>query len=146
VLDALERDPLELSDRLDWAAKYKLLSLYREEEGLDWNDQALHSLDLEYHNVDPERGLYWALVEAGAMRRLVDDEAIERALYEGPPNTRAWARAKLVQALRAFPIQDYLIEWDGVTVGAKRALILEDPFNPYKRQVERFLSHLRARP
>ncbi len=146
VLDALERDPLELADRLDWAAKYKLLSLYREEEGLDWNDQALHSLDLEYHNVDPERGLYWALVEAGAMRRLVDDEAVERALYEGPPDTRAWARAKLVQALRAFPIQDYLIEWDGVTVGAKRALILEDPFNPYKRQVERFLNHLRARP
>jgi hypothetical protein len=40
-------------------------------------------------------------------------------------------------------VRDYLIEWDGVTVGAKRALIFDDPFNPYIQQVERFLQQLR---
>lgn len=144
VLDALERDPLELADRLDWVAKYKMLQLYREEEGLDWNDQALHSLDLEYHNIHPEQGLFFALAETQGMQKIVDEEEIELALYQGPEHTRAKARARLVQALRALPIKDYLIEWDGITVGAKRALIFEDPFSTYDRQVERFLRHLKG--
>jgi proteasome accessory factor A len=145
VLDALERDPLELADRLDWVAKYRMVDLYRRSEGLDWNDQALHSLDLEYHNIDPERGLYYALAETEGMRRVAHDEQIEAALLHGPSGTRAQARARLVQSLRSLPIKDYLIEWDGITVGAKRALIFDDPFETYDRQVERFLHLLKGR-
>lgn len=142
VLDALERDPLELGDRLDWVAKYRLLQLYRESEELDWNDPVMHSLDLEYHNVDPRSGLYGALEQSGEIPRLASDEAIERALYEGPTDTRAQARARMIHALRSAPITDYLIEWDGVTVGAKRALIFEDPFDPYADEVGRFIHRL----
>jgi len=143
VLDGLERDPLQLADRLDWAAKYRMLELYRESEGADWDDPMLHSLDLEYHNINPDQGLYHALEQMGGMRRLISDKDVEEALYQGPPNTRAQARARIVQALRSLPVRDYLIEWDGVTVGPKRALVFDDPFSTYMQQVERFLQQLR---
>jgi len=143
VLDGLERDPLTLADRLDWVAKYRLLELYRRTERVSWDDQALHSLDLEYHNIHPDQGLYYALEQTGEVRRLIDDETVEAALYEGPPNTRAHARARVVQALRALPLKDYLIEWDGISVGAKRALVFDDPYNSYSHQTTRFLQQLR---
>ena len=142
VLDTLADDPLKLSTELDWVAKYQLLQMYRESEGLDWDDDALQSIDLEYHNVDPTNGLYHALEETGDVRCLVDDATIEAALYEGPSTTRAHARAQLVRALRSAAAQDYLIEWDGVTVGAKRALVFEDPFDDYADDVQRFLNRL----
>ena len=44
-----------MADRLDWVAKRKIVEQYMAEEGLDWTDDALHSVDLEYHNIDPEK-------------------------------------------------------------------------------------------
>jgi hypothetical protein len=32
-----------------------------EETGAQWGDDALHSIDMEYHNINPEQGLYYAL-------------------------------------------------------------------------------------
>jgi proteasome accessory factor A len=142
VLDGLERDPLELADRLDWVAKYKLLNLYRETEALVWNHPAIHSLDLEYHNINPEQGLYYALQESEGLPRLVSDDEIERAMCEGPRDTRAQARAQVVQALRNHPTKDYLIEWDGVTLGAKRAILFDDPFDTYQEEVSQLLQGL----
>jgi len=144
VLDGLERDPFQLADRLDWAAKHRLIELYRQSEGLHWDDPALQSLDLEYHNINPEQGLYYALEHTGEVRRLTTDETIEASLYQGPSNTRAHARARIVQALKSSAVKDYLIEWDGISVGAKRALLFDDPFKTYHGQVRRFLQQLRG--
>ena len=40
----------------------------QEEEKLSWSDPWLQSIDLEYHNVDLERGLYYELARQGATR------------------------------------------------------------------------------
>jgi proteasome accessory factor A len=79
VLDDLASDPMQLSDRLDWVAKKALLAEFAEGEELDWKTDVLtlQSLDLAYHNVDAEAGLYYGLVEAGAMQTLVSEEEIE---------------------------------------------------------------------
>jgi Pup amidohydrolase len=97
ILNDLERDPFATDDRLDWVAKRKLLETYIEAEGLWWEDETLRSLDLAYHDVDPEQGLYHALEEAGQMLRLVDDEAIETARTNPPLGTRAALRGELVR-------------------------------------------------
>ena len=61
VLDALECDLMSAADRVDWIAKRRLLDEYMEAEGLDWDDPQMQSLDLAYHDVDPEAGLYHGL-------------------------------------------------------------------------------------
>ncbi len=96
TLDALERNPLSLGDRIDWVAKRGLLADYVDSEGLAWNDDMLPALDLAYSNVDPDEGLYSALEEAGEMLRLTSDAAITSALTAPPENTRAALRGAFV--------------------------------------------------
>ncbi len=111
ALDGLASDPMALADRLDWAAKYKLLDAFRAEEGMAWTDPYLQSLDLAYHDIDPEQGLYNGLEQAGEMRRLVTDARIEAATACPPPDTRAFIRGLFVerfgQAVRS-------IGWNGI--------------------------------
>ena len=52
-------------DRVDWAAKKFLLNALQEEEKLAWSDPWLQAIDLEYHNLDLDRGLYYELVRQG---------------------------------------------------------------------------------
>src|SRR5881396_246024 len=74
VLNDLERDVMLCRDRADWAAKKFLLNELQEEEKLSWRDPWLQSIDLEYHNLDFERGLYYELVRQGAVRRVVPED------------------------------------------------------------------------
>ena len=88
--------PLSLADRLDWVAKYNLLDAFRQEEGLEWNDPYMQSLDLAYHDIDPETGPYYGLEQAGEMRRLVTDARVEAAMTCPPGDTRAFLRGLFV--------------------------------------------------
>src|SRR6201997_2432060 len=71
VLNDLERDVMTTRDRVDWAAKKFLLNALQEGEKLSWSDPWLQSIDLEYHNVDLDSGLYYELVRQGSARRVV---------------------------------------------------------------------------
>ncbi|MDR3710106.1 MAG: proteasome accessory factor PafA2 family protein [Capsulimonadaceae bacterium] len=96
VLDALDEDPMQLGDRLDWVAKKALIDDFVADDGGDWDDYRLQAIDMAYCDIDPAVGLYGALVDAGQMRRFVSDDAIEAALDTPPSNTRAAIRGELV--------------------------------------------------
>ncbi|MCH8128398.1 MAG: proteasome accessory factor PafA2, partial [Acidobacteria bacterium] len=74
ILTDLELDPATTADRLDWTAKQLILEAYRERDGLAWDHPKLRLLDLQYHDVDPERGLYGRLVARKRVRRLFTDD------------------------------------------------------------------------
>lgn len=97
VLDGLESDPWSLGDRIDWVAKEKMLQEYIDSEGIRWDDPILQGLDLEYHNLDPDDGLYHALEQSGAMRRVVTDDDIVAAQTAPPSDTRAFLRGLCVE-------------------------------------------------
>lgn len=97
ILTDLERDPASTADRLDWTAKLALLDGFRARDGLAWEDPKLRLLDLQYHDVDPERGLYSRLVAAGRMRRLFTDAEVARAAIEPPERTRAYFRGRCIE-------------------------------------------------
>ena len=61
VLTALETDPLTLHRQLDWVAKHRVLEAYRERDGLAWSDPKLRAIDLQYHDVRRDKGLYYRL-------------------------------------------------------------------------------------
>ena len=108
TLNALEADPMSLADRLDWVAKKWLLETFAEEEGIAWDDPWLQSLDLEYHNIDLDEGLYYGI----PMRRLVTDEQVEAALHNPPADTRAYFRGRAVDR---FSNSIKAIQWDSIT-------------------------------
>ncbi|PQV64256.1 proteasome accessory factor A [Abditibacterium utsteinense] len=112
ILDVLGNNPFDAFDRCDWVAKKSLLDQFIETEELNWKDdkEFLQSLDLAYHNVDPELGLYAGLVESGAMRTLVTEEEIEAARNQAPSNTRASLRGAIA---KKFGSQIHAISWGG---------------------------------
>ncbi len=94
VLEGLSH-PADLRDQLDWVAKYELLSEFLETEGLSWSKvdaEWLQSLDLAYHDINPESGLYMGLHEQGDMQSVVSEAEIVKALDQGPSDTRAFTR------------------------------------------------------
>ncbi|MFP3913471.1 MAG: depupylase/deamidase Dop [Actinomycetota bacterium] len=111
VLSGIERDPVELSDRLDWAAKLRLFQRYVDRDELAWGDSKLAALDLQYHDVDPARGLYHRLVQRGGIRRLFDDAQIEEAETTPPEETRAYFRGRCVTQ---FPDSLVAANWDSL--------------------------------
>ncbi|MGD2044280.1 MAG: proteasome accessory factor PafA2 family protein, partial [Acidimicrobiia bacterium] len=96
TLDLLDTDPDKLSDTLDWVAKKRMFEGYVERDSLQWTNNKLRALDVQYHDVDPARGLYNRLAGRGSMRRLFTDEEIVEAIATPPSRTRAYFRGRCV--------------------------------------------------
>jgi proteasome accessory factor A len=142
VLNGLERDPMSLADRIDWVAKKQMLEEFMDAENVSWSDDVLHSLDLEYHNINPRESLYYGLEEIGDAHRLLSDEDIRNAVTGPPQNTRAKGRAAVISQLIENKWGRYLIDWDWVRVDKDRHLELRNPFHTYEAEAEAFTRSL----
>lgn len=138
VLAGLERDPMSQVDKIDWVAKKWMLQLFIDQERISWDDPWVQSLDLEYHNIDPRRGLYFALVEQGRSQHVVTPDRIAFCMQNPPSNTRAQARGIAVRHLRD-QAGSYIINWDSIAVESKDPLIMNNPFHPYRTEVAQLL-------
>ena len=107
VLTGLERDPMSVANVVDWAAKLRLYEAFRERHGIGWNDARLRVMDLQYHEVRPEKSL---AVRVG-LDRLLDDEAVERAVTDPPLDTRAYFRG---MCLKKFAQAIAAANWDSI--------------------------------
>ncbi len=140
VLTALETEPLSLHRELDWVAKYRLLTAYRERDGLDWNDPKLRAIDLQYHDVRRDRGLYHRLAVGGNVERLVTDAEIEDAVMEPPQDTRAYFRGRCISR---FPDAIAAASWDSLIVDtgtdALQRIPMREPLRGTKAHVEELL-------
>ncbi|WP_146341596.1 depupylase/deamidase Dop [Nesterenkonia sp. NBAIMH1] len=96
LLTDLEADVSSAADRVDWVAKLQLIESYRRRDGLAWDAPRLGLIDLQYHDLREEKGLYYKLVRAGRMRRLFTDDQLAWAAAHPPEETRAWLRGTLV--------------------------------------------------
>jgi len=127
VLNDLERDVATTADRVDWVAKKFLLSSFREEEKLAWSDPWLQAIDLEYHNIQPDQGLFYELQRQGSMRTLISEKEIKDAIFSPPETTRAWFRGR---AVARFNHAITAIQWDEIAFsdGRKaRVVALPEP-------------------
>lgn len=131
TLDGLETDPMSMGDRIDWVAKKLIVETYRDENGLDWGDDALHSVDLEYHNINPDQSLFSAWSELVEVQRIGSELDVLDAMTDPPQNTRARARAELVaRAMKRRGPRTYMFDWSGVSLDRYTYVDLSDPYNP----------------
>jgi proteasome accessory factor A len=111
VLDKLEQDPLLLVRELDWVAKMEMIRSYMDRKGCGWDDPRVLMLDLQYHDVRPEKGLYYTLERSNRIDRLLRDSEIAQAEKTPPLGTRAYFRGN---CLKRFPRQIYAASWTSV--------------------------------
>ena len=140
TLTALENDRMTLVGRLDWVTKLWLLERFMREERLGWDDPWLASLDLEYHNVNPERGLFLGLEAEGKTHRLVSEQDIAAATTKGPSDTRGGIRGLCVTRYRD---QIKSMQWERIYFKGwllPETLDMSDLFDPDDvRSLHRFL-------
>jgi proteasome accessory factor A len=123
VLDDLERDPLRCADRLDWVAKFQLIEQFREAEKLGPDDPWLQSLDLTYHLLDREEGLYYALMQQRAFRLPYPQLEITGHSLCPPTTTRAGVRGRCIEK---FGSAVQATQWDYILLqGATRRIELD---------------------
>jgi proteasome accessory factor A len=122
TLAALERDPTTLDGQLDWVTKLRLLDAYRERDSIEWDDPKMALLDLQYHDIRPDKSLYERLVRAGKVERLVEEPDVTIAMTEPPASTRAYFRG---QCLAKWPDAVVAANWD--------SLILDVGSDPLRR-------------
>jgi hypothetical protein len=145
TLEALADDPMILKDRLDWVAKKWLFETFMDEEGLEWDDPWLQSLDLDYHKIDPERSLYSSMVDENMMRREVRNSAISEAMYEPPPDTRALGRSLIMQRLSKAGLVRH-VDWDTVYLETGMAIEMTDPHRTYENVADSIEEALKRQP
>ncbi len=137
TLDALERDPAALAGQLDWITKRQLFEAYRDRDGLEWDDPKLALLDLQYHDVRPERSLFERLVRAGKVERLVEEADVITAMTEPPGSTRAYFRG---QCLSRWGDAVVAANWDSIIldVGSDplRRIPMMEPLRGTRAHVE----------
>ncbi|MGH2654909.1 MAG: proteasome accessory factor PafA2 family protein, partial [Actinomycetota bacterium] len=137
VLEGLEEDPLALHRELDWVAKHRLVSAYRERDRLSWDDPKLALIDLQYHDVRRDRGLYHRLAESGKVERLVPEAEVERAMRQPPEDTRAFFRGGCI---RRYPDAIVAASWDSVIFDVGRDALqrvpMREPLRGTREHVE----------
>jgi proteasome accessory factor A len=111
VLATAEVEPLALAGQVDWATKLRLLEQYRGRHELAWDSPKLKMVDLQYHDVRQEKGLYNRLAARGEVERLVAESEIQAAMTEPPADTRAYFRGK---CLAKFRRQIVAAGWDAL--------------------------------
>jgi proteasome accessory factor A len=140
VLVGLEDDPMSLHRELDWVAKHRLLEGYRERDGLAWSDPKLRLVDLQYHDVRRDRGLYHRLEASGAVERVTTDAEIERAVMEPPEDTRAYFRGRCIER---FPEAIAAASWDSLIFDTGREALqrvpMREPLRGTREHVEALL-------
>jgi proteasome accessory factor A len=140
VLTGLETDPLSLHRELDWVAKYRVLTAYRERDSLAWSDPKLHAIDLQYHDVRRDKGLYQRLAASGKVERLTTDDEVEAAIMEPPHDTRAYFRGKVIGK---FPDAIAAASWDSVIVDtgadALQRIPMREPLRGTRAHVQELL-------
>ncbi|TLP73207.1 proteasome accessory factor PafA2 [Nesterenkonia sphaerica] len=141
VLSDLSEDITLAADRVDWVAKWQLLQSYRRRDGLSWDSAQLGMIDLQYHDLRPEKGLYYRLVRAGRMRRLYTDEQVAWAAAHPPEETRAWLRGQLItqyaESVAGASWDQILLRPDEVSPVVR--LHLSNPFTGSREQTDQVL-------
>jgi proteasome accessory factor A len=107
VLTGLERDPNSVADVVDWVAKQRLVDGYAARHGLEPGSARLKAIDLQYHDLRPDRCL---ALRAG-LATMVDPDEVTAAMTEPPTTTRAYFRGRCLQE---FPDDVVAANWDSL--------------------------------
>ena len=124
VLTQLAEEPRQCARELDWVIKRELIHSYMSRKEVGFDDQRISMLDLQYHDLRLDKGLYYRLEREGYVERLLSDEEIDRATSVPPTDTRAYFRGTCLQK---FPQHVYGASWTSVLLDTGEASVKRIP-------------------
>ncbi|HET6949353.1 MAG TPA: Pup--protein ligase [Acidimicrobiales bacterium] len=142
-LTRLTDDPLSLDREVDWVIKHKLIEAYCARHELPLSDPRVALIDLQYHDIDRRRGLFYKMQDRGLVERVTTDETIDEAVETPPQTTRARLRGEFIRRAKERK-RDHTVDWVHLKLNdqAQRTVLCKDPFRSHDERVERLIASL----
>ena len=143
TLTGLEKDPFSLDRECDWVIKHNLIEAYRERHDLPLSHARVALLDLQYHDVNRNRGLFYRMQQKGMVDRVATDQDINHAVEHPPQTTRARLRGEFIKKAKEKK-RDYTVDWVHLKLNdqAQRTVLCKDPFKARDERVEKLIASL----
>lgn len=148
TLEAVRSGDHGLVDQeIDWAIKKRLVDEVAARHDVGFDHPRLEQIDMAYHDVDPDRGLFHLLRRRGRAAALLDEERIRQAVTDPPATTRAAIRGHFLSTARAYGAE-HSVDWvhHKLVDRPLEALMVKDPFAVEDERIEALLDRLGDRP
>jgi proteasome accessory factor A len=143
-LKAVEAQDFSAVDtEIDWIIKKKLIERYMDKHGLRLSDVRVAQLDLAYHDINRDRGLFYLLEKRRLASRITADPEVFEAKNVPPQTTRAKLRGDFVRRAQERR-RDFTVDWVHLKLNdqAQRTVLCKDPFANVDERVERLLASM----
>jgi len=142
-VDALESDPDGLVGSVDWVTKRALVDAYCARHGIGMGDPRVQMLDLQYHDLDTDRGLYWRAAARWSAGSVVGAEEATEAMTSPPSTTRAKLRGEFIRRAKERK-RDFTVDWVHLKINdqSQRTVLCKDPFRNEDERVDRLIAAL----
>jgi proteasome accessory factor A len=143
-LDALESQDYSLVDmELDWMIKRKFMNSYKEKHQLNDMDSRLILLDISYHNIRKDRGLFYILEKSGMAKTLITNNDVNSAMENPPETTRAALRGRFIKVAQEKK-RDFTVDWVNLKINdqLQSFIACKDPFKNIDERVDKLIAAL----
>ena len=143
-LDALESEDYALVDmELDWMIKRKFMNSYKEKHQLNDMDSRLILLDISFHNIRKDRGLFYILEKSGMAKTLITNNDVNSAMENPPETTRAALRGRFIKVAQEKK-RDFTVDWVNLKINDQQqsSIACKDPFKNIDERVDKLIAAL----
>ena len=142
-VSTIENDPLKLNREVDWVIKYHLIEAFRKKHDLALDDARTQLVDLQYHDICRNRGLFYKLENHNLVDRVCNEEDIEKAKDHPPATTRAKLRGAFIKRAKERK-RDYTVDWVHLKLNdqQQRTVLCKDPFKHNDERVDKLIASL----
>lgn len=141
VLEELEEDPSRLDREIDWIAKRTLINKYMDKKGCSLDDPRVAMLDLQYHDIRQDRGLYYLLCRQGLIERIASEKDVQWAVEHPPQTTRAKIRGDFIRFAKGKN-RSYTVDWTYLKLNGywEETILCMDPFSSVNQRVKELIA------
>ncbi|MFZ9796370.1 MAG: Pup--protein ligase [Candidatus Nanopelagicales bacterium] len=128
---------------IDWVIKKKYMDQYQEKNGLKNNDPRMVLIDITFHNIRKDRGIFYILEKFGLINTIVDQNMINNAMDFAPESTRAKLRGEFIKKAQEKK-RDYTVDWVHLKINDQnqRTVVCKDPFKFVDERVQDLIGML----
>ena len=144
VLDCFDTgDFSPVETEIDWVIKKSLMDRVAARGNLEPTDPRLAQIDLTYHDINPDRGLFHLLVKRGFAKSLIAPEEIAHAKLHAPVTTRAALRGDFLKAARDNGVS-FTVDWTRLKINGEggQEVLLGDPFANCDERVDEMVLNM----
>ena len=141
VLHKLATTPMELAQELDWVIKKNVMESFIARKNCGWDDPRVAMMDLQYHDVKRNRGLYYLLERQELVERFATEEEIQRAMTVPPQSTRAKVRGDFIKFAKEKN-RSYTVDWTYLKLNGywEETILCMDPFSSSNKRVDELIA------